>query len=182
MIEPINGSGSVFYPSITKNGTLYYTRNDGGGEFVYRSKFIEGKFSEPEKLPPNVNSSSTQYNTFTSPDEDYIIIPFLKENSNGENYMVSFRDNNDNWSELIDLGPTINNGEGGWTPSLSHDGKYFFFQRHLPKHRNLELDYSKEKHVNFSDIVRIHNEPGNGNGDIYWVDAKVITKLNPFKN
>ena len=68
-------------------------------------------------------------------------------------YFVSFRDLNDNWSKLIDLGDTINNGENGWAPSLSPDGKYFFF------HRFTEGE----------------------NSDIYWVDAKVITDLNPYK-
>lgn len=176
--EPINGSGSVFYPSITKDGTMYFTRRfEDNSEFIFRSKLVNGKYSEPEKLPQNINSTNAQYNTFISPDEDFIIVPTWREKDSfgASDYYVSFRNEDDTWSELINLGDKINTKRDEYTPSLSPDGKYFFFQRIII------ADSKNEKPVSYSDIKKKFNQPENGNSDIYWVDAKVIKILNPYK-
>ena len=39
-------------------------------------------------------------------------------------------------------------------------------------------DYS-EKAVTYEEIIEKLNNPQNGNGDIYWVDAKIIEDLRP---
>lgn len=177
--SPINGFGSVFYPSVTKTGTLYFTRRfEGNVEYIFRSKLINGKYSEPEKLPDNVNTTKSQFNTFISPDEDFLIIPVWgrKDTKGSSDYYVSFRDKNDNWSDLINLGDKINTPLDEYTPSLSPDGKYFFFQR------KVTVEDKKEKTLTYFDILKVHNNPENGNSDIYWVDAQVIRDLNPFKN
>jgi WD40-like Beta Propeller Repeat len=172
--EPINGHGSVFYPSITKSGTMYFTRrNDDESEYIYRSKTVDGNFTNPEILPENVNSTKAQFNALISPDESFLIIPTVVENNTfgSSDYYVSFRDKDDNWSELINLGKNINSKNWDFSPSLSPDGKYFFFQRDT-WNEGLE-----GRQLNYNDLLNIHN----GGGDIYWVDASVITRLNPMK-
>lgn len=149
---PINGFGSVTFPSMTKSGTLYFSRlNDDGSEYIYCSRSVNGQFSEPERLPSSINISDAQYNAVISPDEDFIVLPIAKDKKT--RYCVSFRDANGNWGALKDLGDAINQGHGGWSPSFSPDGKYFFFHR-----------FSAGK-----------------NSDIYWVDAQVIKALCPAK-
>jgi len=172
--EPITGEGMVCYASITKSGTMYFTKmHEDGNEFIYRSKFVDGKFTTPEILPENININESQWNACISPDEDYLIIPSYVEGYNygSADYYVSFRDENDNWSDLINLGEKINSPGLDFTPSISPDGKYFFFQR-MNWTENLD-----GKILNYNDLVNIHN----GRGDIYWVDASVITDLNPNK-
>ncbi|MCP4181481.1 MAG: hypothetical protein GY756_27270 [bacterium] len=173
--EPINGNGPVFFPSITKSGTMYFTRGtEDKSELIYRSKFIDGSFTEPELLPKEINATKYQYNTFISPDEDFLIVPTNIENNTfggGSDYYISFRDENDNWSELINLGDKINNAGSDHSPSLSPDGKYFFFQREA------WAEHLTKKSLKYNDLIDIHN----GGGDIYWVDAEVIKSLNPNK-
>jgi hypothetical protein len=172
--EPITGGGMVCYASITKSGTMYFTKmHEDGNEFIYRSKFVDGKFTTPEILPKNVNINDTQWNAFISPDEDFLIVPsYVEGDSYGSyDYYVSFRDENDNWSDLINLGEKINSPGLDFTPSVSPDGKYFFFQRMAFTEK---LD---EKILTYNDLINVHN----GRGDIYWVDASVIHELNPFK-
>lgn len=172
--DPINGRGQVYYPTVTKTGTMYYTRRDDNNlEEIYRSKLVDGKYTEPERLPNQINEGSSKFNTFISPDEDFLIVPDYRESEGcgSTDYYVSFRDENDNWSELINLGCEINSESWDFSPSLSPDGKYFFYQRETwtADIEGLQLDYQ--------DLKDIHQ----GGGDIYWVDASVITKLNPFK-
>lgn len=172
--EPINGNGSVFFPSITKSGTMYFTcRFEDNSEYIFRSKYINGQFSEPEKLPEIINQSASQFNAFISPDESFLIVPTVVESNTFGNsdYYVSFRDKNDNWSELINLGNKINTSQWDFSPSLSPDGKYFFFQRESWTEDIENMD------LNYSDLKGIQN----GGGDIYWVDASVITNLNPYE-
>jgi len=175
--EPINGRGSVCYPSITKSGTMYFTRGDENrSEFIYRSKLVDGKYTEAELLPKEINWANAQFNTFISPDEDFLIVPAFgrKGGCGSTDYYVSFRDENDNWSELINLGCEINSSHWDYSPSMSPDGKYFFF------HRDRYTSWSnhiEDQQYSYDELVDIHN----GGGDIYWVDASVITDLNPFK-
>jgi len=172
--KPITGEGMVCYASITKTGTMYFTKkHKDGNEFIYRSIFVNGKFTTPKILPENININDSQWNAIISPDEDYLIIPSYVEDDNygSADYYVSFRDENDNWSNLINLGEKINSPGLDFTPSISPDGKYFFFQR-----MNWTEDIDN-KILNYSDLVNIHN----GRGDIYWVDASVIKDLKPNK-
>jgi Tol biopolymer transport system component len=60
-------------------------------------------------------------------------------------------------------------------PAFSPDGKYFFFA--TDKRRKETFFANGEMNMTFFRERR--NMPGNGNSDIYWVDATVIFKLNP---
>ena len=57
---------------------------------------------------------------------------------------------------------------------VTSDGKYFFFA----SSRTIHKEYS-EIPITYEEKIRILNSPGNGNADIYWVDAKIIEELKP---
>ena len=175
---PINTEGSEFFPSVTLDGTMYFTRNDEDpeGSFVYRSRLVNGQYVEPEKLPAEINSTTQQYNAFIAPDESYLILGvFGREDTHGgTDYYVVFRNPDDTWTGPINMGETINQERGAeWSPYVSPDGQYFFFmstrtaERESPE--RLTLGYLKE----------LHNAPEGGNPGIYWVDAGFIEELRP---
>jgi len=165
---PVNGNGFVCCPSVTQTGMLYYSKKTpGGGEKIYRSRFVNGQYMEPEALPPQVNREKEQYHAVISPDERYLILP------RGD-YLVSFRDRDDQWSDLINLGDIINNMKSGGCPSLSSDGKYFFFTAYPQLKWN---KYFEERHT-FTDLQEITlMHPASERTDIFWMDAKVIDEL-----
>lgn len=169
---PINGNGFVCCPSVTKTGTLYYSKKTkDGGEKIYRSRFVNGKYMEPEELPRQVNREKEQYHAVISPDESYLILP-------RENYLVSFRDENDQWSDLIAIGDVVNKMRSGGCPSMSSDGKYFFFAAYPTVKWN---DYF-EKRNTYKDLQEITlQQPAFERTDIFWVDAKIIEKLRSNK-
>jgi Tol biopolymer transport system component len=169
---PINGNGFVCCPSVTRTGTIYYSKKTkDGGEKIYRSRFVDGKYMEPVALPQNVNREKVQFHAVISPDETYLIMPY-------ENYFVSFRDTNDQWSDLINLGDVVNKFKSGYCPSFSSDGKYFFFAAY-PK---LKWHKYFEKRHTYSDLEKITlKHPASQRTDIFWVDAKIIEQLRPKK-
>ncbi len=177
---PVNTDSGEYFPSVSRNGTLYFTRDDPKTRihFIYRARLVDGKYSEPEKLPPQVNCGQSQFNAFIAADESYMIVPvFGREDSCGStDYYIVFRNKKDEWSDPINMGEKINTPSGfEWSPYVSPDGKYFFFMSTRPRSER-EI---QEKFWTFERLKWFHNLPQNGNPDIYWVDAKIIEDLKP---
>jgi hypothetical protein len=175
-----NRPNSQFYPSLTKTGTLYFTRSDEktGKSEILRARKNGNRFDTPELLPPVVNGNGNIYNAFISPDESFLI--GCVDNKNNEinpgfaNYYIYFRDNNDNWSEGISFGPEINmKGSNAISASVSPDGKYLFFSARTTSEKMKEILLKPS----LSNIKEFLNSPQNGNYDIYWVSAGVIDAL-----
>ena len=114
-------------------------------------KTLDGKkWQKPQNLGSLVNSKYDEGDVLISPDESYIIVCCNNRPDgfgSGDLY-ISFKDENNNWSKLINMGEDINSNESDFCPTLSPDGKYFFF-----------------------------TSGRSGKGDIYWVDVNIIQKI-----
>ncbi len=172
----VNTEAGEFFPSITNNGTIYFTRSTPTGvHFIMRSKLIDGKYNKPEKLPAQVNCGKNRFNAFISPDESFIIVPAmgLEETYGGVDYYIVFRNADDKWSEPINLGEKINTpGNREWSASLSPDRKLLFFMssRGLPEE-------SQPTQLTADFLTEMQTKPQNGNADIYWISAGFIEGL-----
>jgi len=179
-----NRPNSQFYPSLTKTGTIYFTRSDEktGKSEVLRARKNKNGYDTPELLPTVVNGNGNIFNAFISPDESFLI--GCVDNKNNEinpgfsNYYIFFRDSNDNWSEGISFGPEINiKGSNAISASVSPDGKYLFFSARTISERMKEISLKNT----LESIKEYLNNPQNGNYDIYWVSTGVIEALRPKK-
>lgn len=178
--DTINTAVSETFPSITNDGTLYFSRASDNPqvEHIYRSRLVDGQYGEAEKLPDNVNCGKTQFNPFVAPDESYVIVSVWgRDDSLGSiDYYIVYRNDDDEWSEPVNMGAKINTpGVHEYSAFVSRDGKYLFFMStRTPADEDPENStYSLE------DLTRIHNSPENGNSDIYWIDAGIIEELRP---
>jgi len=172
---PVNTASKEFYPSVTVDGTIYYTHLDpvAGEEFIYRSRLDNGVFQEPEKLGPNVNIGSARYNAFVAADESYIIVPAygMPVSYGATDYYISFRDSLDNWSQPVNMGPEVNSAfPGEWSASVSTDGKYLFFMSD-------RMGGKRIGRLSTATLQQFHNSPQNGSSDIYWISTGVIDRL-----
>lgn len=177
---PVNTEAPEFFPSTTADGTLYFTREDPetGRNFIYRARpdASGDGYSEPERLPEQVNSAN-QFNSFVAPDESYLILGvFGREDSEGgTDYYVVFRNAVDTWSEPVNLGPTINQPRGSeWSPYVSPDGRYFFFMSTRQPYPDDAPDRLTREW-----LLDFHEGPESGNPAIYWMDAGFIEDLRP---
>jgi len=177
---PINTKGAFqYFPSMTRDGTLYFTRQVPGGESaVWRSRRRDGRFSEPEKLPEAVNRGGKIYNACVSPDENYLVgcVPGRTDTvtPGASEYYVFFRSADGGWNEGANLGEGVNfRGSEAISPSISPDGKYLFFAAA----RKTALDRWKGRPMAFPDLRELAAVPQNGLADIYWVDTRVIEEL-----
>jgi Tol biopolymer transport system component len=86
-----------------------------------------------------------------APDESYLIYcSKTLDGFGGYDLYITFRIPNGSWTEPINMGEGINSSGFDWIPFITSDGKYFFF-----------------------------NSDRSGNGDVYWVDTKIIETLKP---
>jgi hypothetical protein len=181
---PVNGKHPALCPSVSRTGTIYFTRTfDSGEELIYRSKCINGSYLEPEKMPENINTRKMQFHPAISPDESCLVLPLAGRDdaiTAGDNYYVSFRDDNDNWSELINMGKEINGKRVWGISSFSPDGKFFFLSAR-PSFMDVNVTVF-DKVMNYRDLQEMTvKNPAYDRADIYWVDAKIIDELKPNK-
>jgi len=178
--DAINTPVNETFPSITSDGTLYFSRvsDDPGVEHIYRSRLVDGQYAPAERLPDNVNCGKTQFNAFVAPDESYLIVSvFGREDSLGSiDYYIVYRNAQDEWSQPVNLGDAINTrGSQEYSPFVSRDGKYFFFM----SQRQPVTGESASQPWTVEELAEIFNRPENGNSDIYWIDAGFIDRLRP---
>jgi hypothetical protein len=158
--QPVKAGGAYLqagYPAITKEGTLYYPYHAEGnvGEAdIYRSVWVNGAFGAPEHLGRTVNTPYDEGDMCVSPNGRFLVVAEWDRPDNvggtGSDLYISFKRKDGTWTKLINLGPTINSPLSDNCPTLSPDGRYFFFQRYDGKR-----------------------------SDTWWVDAAVLQDVRP---
>jgi Tol biopolymer transport system component len=174
--SPLNSKANEFYPSFTKDGTVYFCaikEESMGGEDLYYSKVRNGKFQAPENMGTPINSEANEYNAFISPDGTFIMynthIPG-KGIGSGDIY-IAFKNEEGKWKKPVNMGPKINSPYFEYCPSLTADGKYLFLTSQKMHDSIVKTPY------NYELMRQKFNGPGNGNGDIYWISSQVIYDL-----
>lgn len=173
--SPINTTEDEFYPSIARNGNLYYTaayKTAVGKEDIFVSKFEQGKYAAPISLDTAINSKTYEFNAFVSPDEDYIIFTSYgrkDDKGRGDLYM-SIKDATGKWLPAQHLS-ALNSNRLDYCPYVSPDKKVLFF---TSERINIPNTYTSTP-AKIDDLYKTFTSPQNGTGDIYWVSFdKVI--------
>jgi hypothetical protein len=174
---PVNSDAPEFFPSVTRDGTLYFTRGgDGGTSAIFRAPAVDGGWGEPERLPATVNSTPSQYNAFVAPDESYLLFATAgrADSRGGSDYYVCFREG-DGWTEPISLGDRVNTPAGAeFSAYVSPDGRYLFFM----SARGPGLEAVPDT-LTAGALHALHDRPGATGAAIYWIDASFIEALRP---
>ncbi len=121
------------YCSVAADGTLYFhseePKGSGNGE-IYASEWANGKYAEPQRLTV-LSTRDNEEHTFVDPRERFIIFMTAKVRTSKiheTDLFISFKTGN-TWStpRALDKVNTRENWE--MTPSVSPDGKTFFFEQ-----------------------------------------------------
>jgi len=173
---PVNGEGNEFYPSFTRDGSLYFTaelEHTHGGEDLYVCEYNGSRYLPPRNLGDSINTGKDEYNSFIAPDGSFIIYTSegMGPGLGGGDLYIAFRDEKGGWSKAVNMGKSVNSSAFEFCPSLSPDGQYLFFtsQRKAPQ--------IKQKPMNYPRLKAFQNKPENGNGDIYRIHTRVIDSL-----
>jgi hypothetical protein len=156
---PISTEAGEVYPTIVRDGSLYFTSNRPGGPGrtnLYRAqRLADGSFAKPVLIPPPVNSEAGVGDPFVSPDERYMVFSSRRPpNLGAGDLFVAFRRAGGGWDEPVHLGKTVNSEHTDFCPFVTPDGKYFFFSR---RHRDTKATVTA--------------------GDVYWIDARFLEQF-----
>jgi hypothetical protein len=188
--EPVDTDAPEFFPSTTRGGALYFTREvsqDGRSRnLILRARPAAApdsggpRYEKPEILPAAVNPGDQQFNAFIDPDERYLIVGMAGRDDNigACDYYVCFRAEDDTWTGPVNMGAAVNTaGNNVGSPYVSPDGRQFFFaSNRRPPSGMLPGGRS------YDGIQRMAVEPQNGKADIYGMEAAFIEMLRPAQN
>jgi len=169
----VNSNKNEYYPSLAKNGNLYFTVEapyGKGGEDIVVCKQTANGYSAPESLPETINTRAGEFNAFVDPDEQFIIFSSEKRadsKGSGDLYM-SKKDNAGNWMPAQQLPVPINSTALDYCPYVTADKKYLIFTSN-----RMRKEWDSDKAVTYDEMRSLVTEPGNGLDDLYWV------KFNP---
>lgn len=175
--SPVNSDKNEFYPSVAKNGNIYFTgerANGIGKEDIFMSLFESGLYTEPIALDTAINSPLYEFNAFVSPDEEFLLFTSFgrKDDLGRGDLYISFKDTNNNWMPAKNLGEKINSRYLDYCPFVSYDKKHFFFTSDRIDPR---LFYNKN--LNWTKFKELADGSLNGAGNIYCIDFSELLKL-----
>ncbi len=146
----------LYHPSTIDLHDYYYTSSRGGSVYFSIMDYDENgdlyylpsglAESKPVKLESPINTEHTEHDPYIAPDESFLIFTSNRPGGYGSaDLYICFRLEDGKWTDPVNMGENINSSKYDYCPILSPDGKYLFF-----------------------------SSSRTGNGDVYWVDARII--------
>ncbi|MDX1471089.1 MAG: hypothetical protein R3213_06300, partial [Flavobacteriaceae bacterium] len=127
-----------------------------------------------EPVAGRINTPGYEFNAFIAPDESFMIFSGYNrpDGFGGGDLYISFRKDNEQWSEPKNLGEGINSNKLDYCPFVDMNSKTLYFTS------NRTGDLKNAKNLNISELLKIF-EKKNGLSRIYKVD---ISDLLETKN
>jgi WD40 repeat protein len=170
---PINSAGNEWYPTVAANGTIYFGSDREGGKGrtdIYRCRLVDGKYADPENLGDLINTQSNEFEPLIAADESFMI--FMgggrPDSRGGFDLYISYN-RHGVWTKPVNLGDKINSSGNEYSPTISPDGKYFFWTS-----ARSFVDKPLEQRLTFQQLMSRIRSPGNGLGDIYQIDVGAL--------
>jgi Tol biopolymer transport system component len=189
---PINAPDNDwnYAASVARDGTLYFasTRDGSDHPHIYRSRFVEKRYTEPEKLGPEINSEFSEADPFVSPDETVLIFSSVGDGLPGDtdrpetlkgggvlyprSDLYASVNRNGGWSPAQHLEHGVNTFADEGSPSLSPDGRYLFFTSERspfsvpPSHRLGAREIDAMLHATL-----------NGHGNVFFISLDALGLL-----
>lgn len=172
---PINTDANEWFVSAARGSTLYISSSrasgaaNGKGE-IFRTRLVNGKYSEPEKLPDTINAGVFVTEGYVAPDESFILFSSygLKGGFGGYDIYISYH-HSDTWTEPLNLGAKVNTGTRDYSPRLTPDGKYLFFT----SERNFSTR-PLERPLSYRELENALDSTLSGNGNIYQIELSSL--------
>ncbi len=154
------GSAFPLGPSLSARGNLFFYNadpvNPSRAGLAYATPTGDG-FSAPILLDARIREGRSTYTPWVAPDESWLVFASWREGGLGRcDLYVSFREADGHWGDPLPLPAGINSEANERFPTLSPDGRILFFLSSRPRP---SVDPCG---------------PGNGSGDVYWVDARIL--------
>lgn len=115
--------------ALSADGNTLFIYNDaGGGDIVYSERQPDGSWSEPVALPGIINSSFQEKSITISKDESTLYFVSNRPGGyGGTDIYRATKNSKGHWSNVKNLGPTINTPFDEEGPFIDYDGLTLYF-------------------------------------------------------
>lgn len=151
---PVTGLNSPgkdeYYTSISMDGSLYLSIFESHGEpgDIFVADSKDGNYETVRRIGFSVSTEFNDHDPYVNRDGRFLIFTSDRPDGLGRGDLyISFREG-DGWTTPRNMGALINTEGYEFCPLMSPDGRYLFFTRN-----------------------------SGGQGDIYWVDARIIEEF-----
>ena len=120
--------GWVMFVTASDNNNLYFTAGYDRKFGIYKSRFVDGEYQDPEYLLEEINYLRGAH-PFIAKDESYLIFDSQPDGMGKSQLFISFKKKNGGWTKAKKFDKTINATYTENIPNVSPDGKYLFFHR-----------------------------------------------------
>lgn len=171
----VNTGGDDFYPSVARNGNLYYTatKEEGRGrEDIYRSRWENGAYQPAELLDSAINTAYYEFNAYISPEEDRLIFSSWgrPDGLGGGDLYLATKDPQGRWLPARHLPEPINSDKLDYCPFVDEArGNFYFTSERLQAEDTSALS-------GIAALQNLANAPGNGFGDIYRIKVSWLSE------
>lgn len=159
----INRSGSVYAPSVVRDGSIYFMEASGEkSRFrLFRSQFAGGTYQTPKPLPFSTGEF-TDVDPAVAADESFAVFSSSRPPAQSNDLFIVFR-KNDVWgSTPLHMGTEINSPGSETESRLSPDSKIVYFS----SGRTLPINFPRSIDAANRDLERLLKWD-NGNNNIW---------------
>ncbi len=165
--ETINTPANEFYPSVAKNGNLYFTSDWPtalGKDDIFFSRWEEG-YQAATPLDASINSTGFEFNAFIAPDESYLLYTAYNrpEGAGSGDLYISYKNQEGAWQPAKNLGSAINSSMMDYCPYVDQRSKTLYFtsrrSRVTPKKFRTISDFAAEVNQYANGLSRIYSVP-----------------------
>lgn len=175
---PVNSVGNEFYPSLSKNGNLYFTSDNlpslsKGRDDIFMSALVNGKYTSPVLLSDSINTTEYEFNAFVAADESYLIYTGYNRAGgfgSGDLY-ISFKNKKGEWTSSVNLSKEINSDKMDYCPFVDEKKNMLYF---TSKRNTVKTVF--EKQYTLAELLKEMNKYENGLSRIYAVDISSLLK------
>jgi hypothetical protein len=172
--DVINTEGDEFYPSVAKNGNLYFTatRKDGiGREDIFVSRFVNGEYISPEVLDTHINTVLYEFNAYISPDEELLIFSsYARADDIGGGDLYFSRRLSGGWSKSMNMGSQVNSPKLDYCPFIDYRNGNLYFTSE-------RSDIYEHKIHSVKQLEEISQSEFNGGGNIFRIGLSALSHL-----
>jgi len=126
----VNEMSTHWQMSVAKSGNLYFQGRSAMVGDIYVSTFADGEYQKPVALGSAINTRHDEGCPFVAPDESYLVFYRINRGSSQKaDLFISFKTPDGTWAKAKSMDKLNRGGVNEVCPSVSRDGKYFFFLR-----------------------------------------------------
>ncbi len=168
-LNNINSEYDEYYVSVSQKGAIYFSSTRPGGIGSWDIYFSQDQDSTVKNIGEPVNSAYREWDPFIAEDESFIIFTSDRARGfGGGDLYISFKNDNGEWSNPINLGNKINTSDYEYCPAISRDMEYLYFSRF----GGSSVDFNTGSKKSLMQLTNKFKSIENGLGNIYRIKLK----------